>query len=175
VSLSAATSRDGDHALRTCRQVFVGETTGLELTGDDAATEVSLPFPVTFYGTWYSTAWVANNGFVSFAGCRPRASTFRSRMSPTRTRRCTRSGMTWWWTNRLRSTWPWGRGRPALRLGGVAQHGSSPTRPSDEDGTVINRYDTGLVDGDSATIGLENADGTDALQYSYGVPVGTEG
>jgi hypothetical protein len=56
-----------------------------------------------------------------------------------------------------------GRGRPALRLGGVAQHGSSPTRPSDEDGTVIYRYgpwaDTGLADGNSATIGLENADG----------------
>lgn len=48
-------------------------------------------------------------------------------------------------------------------LGGVAQHGSSPTRPSDEDGTVIYRYgpwaDTGLADGNSATIGLENADG----------------
>ena len=44
-----------------------------------------------------------------------------------------------------------------------------------EDGTVTFRYGAGagqgLADGDSATIGVENADGTDALRYSFNSPV----
>jgi hypothetical protein len=52
----------------TATQAFVpADTTVLPLTGDDAHTSITLPFPVTFYGQTYSTAWVSTNGLVSFA------------------------------------------------------------------------------------------------------------
>ncbi|WP_433056594.1 LamG-like jellyroll fold domain-containing protein [Dactylosporangium sp. CS-033363] len=52
----------------TATQAFVAaDTTVLPLTGDDAHTSVSLPFPVKLYGQQYSTAWVSTNGLVSFA------------------------------------------------------------------------------------------------------------
>ncbi|MEU7876550.1 carboxypeptidase-like regulatory domain-containing protein, partial [Dactylosporangium sp. NPDC049140] len=52
----------------TATQAFVpADTTVLPLTGDDAHTSITLPFPVTFYGRTYSTAWVSTNGLVSFA------------------------------------------------------------------------------------------------------------
>jgi hypothetical protein len=38
----------------------------LPLTGDDAITSTALPFPFTFYGTTYSTAWVDTNGVLYF-------------------------------------------------------------------------------------------------------------
>jgi hypothetical protein len=38
----------------------------LPLTGDDAVTQVGLPFPVTFYGPSYSSAWVDTNGILTF-------------------------------------------------------------------------------------------------------------
>jgi hypothetical protein len=43
------------------------DTTVLPLTGDDAVTQTSLPFPVKLYGTSYPTAWVDTNGLVAFA------------------------------------------------------------------------------------------------------------
>ncbi|MEV0132929.1 LamG-like jellyroll fold domain-containing protein [Dactylosporangium sp. NPDC050688] len=42
------------------------DTTVLPLTGDEAATQVTLPFSVSLYGQTYSSAWVSTNGFVSF-------------------------------------------------------------------------------------------------------------
>ena len=38
----------------------------LPLTGDDAYTRSTLPFPVTLYGQTYSTGWVDSNGLVTF-------------------------------------------------------------------------------------------------------------
>ncbi|MCW6007921.1 carboxypeptidase regulatory-like domain-containing protein [Micromonospora sp. CPCC 205371] len=45
---------------------FVGGTTVLPLTGDDASLEIALPFEVPFYGGRYTKAWVATNGFLTF-------------------------------------------------------------------------------------------------------------
>ncbi|WP_426513946.1 LamG-like jellyroll fold domain-containing protein [Dactylosporangium sp. McL0621] len=39
----------------------------LNLSGDDATTQVALPFVVPFYGHNSSTAWVSTNGFIAFA------------------------------------------------------------------------------------------------------------
>ena len=38
----------------------------LALTGDDAATESTLPFPFRYYGQEYTTAFVSTNGHVNF-------------------------------------------------------------------------------------------------------------
>lgn len=42
-----------------------GETV-LELTGDNAFQEVSIPFTVPYYGETYSSVWVDTNGYLSF-------------------------------------------------------------------------------------------------------------
>ncbi|GAA0723036.1 hypothetical protein GCM10010199_31250 [Dactylosporangium roseum] len=51
----------------TSTQPFVAaDTAVLALTGDEGVGQVTLPFPVTFYGQTYSSVWVSTNGFVSF-------------------------------------------------------------------------------------------------------------
>ena len=45
---------------------YISATTVLPLTGDDAATQINLPFPFTFYGQTYTSAYVATNGFMNF-------------------------------------------------------------------------------------------------------------
>ncbi|MEU7871931.1 RHS repeat-associated core domain-containing protein [Dactylosporangium sp. NPDC049140] len=50
----------------TASAAFVPGTTVLALTDDDNVEQVTLPFPVTFYGQTYTTAWVDTNGIMSF-------------------------------------------------------------------------------------------------------------
>ena len=45
---------------------FIDANTVLPLTGDDASTQVSLPFPFTYYGQTYTSAFVATNGHMNF-------------------------------------------------------------------------------------------------------------
>ncbi|AOS62934.1 S8 family serine peptidase [Actinoalloteichus hymeniacidonis] len=51
---------------RTEGDAFVAGDTPVSLTGDDAQTTVALPFPVGFYGQQYDQAYVSTNGFLSF-------------------------------------------------------------------------------------------------------------
>ena len=46
---------------------YIDAGTALNLTGDDASLAIDLPFPFTFYGTTFRTATVSTNGFLSFA------------------------------------------------------------------------------------------------------------
>jgi RHS repeat-associated protein len=50
----------------TVNTAYVPGTTTLALTGDDAVQQLTLPFPITYYGQTYSTAWIDTNGMVSF-------------------------------------------------------------------------------------------------------------
>src|SRR5262249_1743816 len=45
---------------------YVAATTSIGLTGDDAITQLTTPFPVSLYGQTYSTAWMDTNGALSF-------------------------------------------------------------------------------------------------------------
>ncbi len=45
---------------------FIDANTVLPLSGDDNAVPVSLPFPFTFYGQTYNTAFVSTNGNLNF-------------------------------------------------------------------------------------------------------------
>lgn len=61
-----------DSAGYTCTSVVGApyqraDQTVLPLTGDDARTQITLPFPVRFRGTSYDRAWVSTNGFLAFA------------------------------------------------------------------------------------------------------------
>jgi Zn-dependent metalloprotease/subtilisin family serine protease len=41
-------------------------TTALNLTGDDSIAQVNLPFPISFYGTTYTSVYVSTNGMINF-------------------------------------------------------------------------------------------------------------
>jgi subtilisin family serine protease len=66
-ALPAKTDAYGYTAARATPS-FVDTPTVLALTGDDSTTNVSLPFPVTFYGKTYATGTVSTNGFLALAG-----------------------------------------------------------------------------------------------------------
>ncbi|TDC06244.1 peptidase [Nonomuraea longispora] len=173
----------GDTFGYTCAvgaQEYVAGTEKLALTGDDEAEQVTLPFAVPFYGTGHTKAWIATNGFATFAADRVTAAgngTLPASGTP---------------NNAVYPYWD------DLRVdaeGGVytAVTGTAPNRTFviewrnvtfyndtaqrlsfaallGENGSIGFRYkdiDSEREQGNSATIGVENAAGDDALLYSH--------
>ncbi|MFJ5600269.1 carboxypeptidase regulatory-like domain-containing protein [Micromonospora parva] len=159
--------------------------TVLSLSGDDRDTRVDLPFPVTLYGQSVSSAWVDTNGLVSFANPEepfPYPYPIPSAGSPA-------SGIYPFWHDWVVDS------SASVR---TALRGAAPNRQfviewrnvhsyedpnsrvtfqlifdeaggysfayADLDGTFLER-------GGAATIGIEGADGTAALQYTHRQPV----
>ncbi|MEV4473492.1 S8 family serine peptidase [Nonomuraea sp. NPDC049504] len=177
----------GDNFGYTCAsgaQAFVEGTEKLALTGDDEAVQVTLPFQVPFYGTGQSRAWVATNGFLTFATDRATAAgNVRLPASGT-----PNNAVYPYWDDLIVDA----QGGVYTGVTGTAPHRQFVVEWRDvtfynetaqrvsfeallgEDGSIAFRYkdieserDKGL----SATIGVENAAGDDALQYSYQEPV----
>ncbi|MEV4806008.1 S8 family serine peptidase [Nonomuraea sp. NPDC049421] len=177
----------GDNFGYTCAygaQAYVEGTEKLALTGDDEAVQVTLPFQVPFYGTGQSRAWVATNGFLTFATDRATAAgNVRLPASGT-----PNNAVYPYWDDLIVDA----QGGVYTGVTGTAPHrqfvvewrnvtfyNETAQRVSfeallGEDGSIAFRYkdieserDKGL----SATIGVENAAGDDALQYSYQEPV----
>jgi subtilisin family serine protease len=163
---------------------WVEGTTTLPLTGDDASTQVTLPFTFTFYGQSYGSAHVATNGFLNFLA--PDATFFNSPIPST----FTPNGAVYpFWDDLFVD------GAAAVK---TASLGSAPDRMFviewenvhffadssrrvdvevvlHENGRILTQYqniaDDGRERGNDATIGIENHTGTDALQYSFGEAV----
>ncbi|PWU47047.1 hypothetical protein DLJ47_31395 [Micromonospora sp. S4605] len=184
-----ATSNGGGYTLAEQAVPYTpADATVLALTGDDAYTSVALPFPVTFYGQTYTTGWVDTNGVLSFADPgepSPDAWPIPSPDSPEEPNAALYPFWHDWVVDSNASV------RTALR-------GSAPNRQfviewrnvhsyedpltrvtfqvildeaggysfayTDNDGTFLER-------GGGATIGIENSDGTSAIQYTYRQPV----
>ncbi|MEM8534865.1 MAG: S8 family serine peptidase [Chloroflexota bacterium] len=151
----------------------------LDLTGDDVAVEVELPFDFEFYGESYSTVYVASNGFVNFLAAQrnffnssiPSASAPNAAIYP-------------FWDDFVvdDEAAVYGEERGVapnrefvIQWRNVRFFGNSTLRLDFEltlfeDGRVMTQYtnisDDAREQGSSATIGIENADGTIALQYS---------
>ncbi|SPL87421.1 Copper binding protein, plastocyanin/azurin family [[Actinomadura] parvosata subsp. kistnae] len=176
----------GDNFGYTCRsgaQPYQAGSEKLALTGDDEAQQVTLPFPVPFYGTGYTKAWIATNGFVTFAD---RITTGSNGRLPT-------SGTP------NNAVYPYWDDLVVDAQAGVytAVTGTAPHRVFvvewrnvtfyneggqrvsfaallGEDGSIAFRYqdvESERDRGSSATVGIENAAGNDALLYSYEEPV----
>ncbi|MEU7740535.1 S8 family serine peptidase [Nonomuraea sp. NPDC049158] len=172
----------GDDFGYTCRSAaapYVAGTDKLALTGDDEAQQVTLPFPVPFYGVGQSKAWISTNGFATFATDKvvtgsnsklPSAGTPNNAVYP-------------YWDDLVVDA------ESGIYTGvtGTAPHrqfvvewrnakfySAADQRISfaallGEDGTMSYRYkdiESEREKGTSATIGIENATGTDALQYA---------
>ncbi|MFI7541545.1 S8 family serine peptidase [Actinoplanes sp. NPDC049599] len=146
-------------------------TTRVELTGDDVATELALPFGFDHYGVGHDRAWVSSNGLLSFAGP---DTAFTNRPVPDEP--APNAALYAFWDDLVIDEQA-GVYTSATADAFVvewrnvtffADRGQrvSVTAELRVDGSVTYRYRglTGpLADGRSATIGIENADGRDGL------------
>ncbi|MFY1687609.1 PQQ-dependent sugar dehydrogenase [Plantactinospora sp. WMMB782] len=153
--------------------------TELPLAGDNDTASVALPFPFPYHGQRYSRAWVDVNGVLSFVdprGSRPVNRALPSAAAPN-------AALYPFWDDLV--THPESRVRTAV-LGAapdrqfvvewrnVGLSGAPGARLSfqvalAEWGQVVFNYaglNAGRELGNSATIGIENPTGTDAVQYS---------
>jgi hypothetical protein len=179
----------------TCTEGTAGwspASTLLNLTGDDAFTSVALPFRFPFYGGSYSTAWIDTNGVITFAA--PNGSSWNAGAIPSAAQANTPNLALYPFWDDL---WVDGSAGVYTSTSGTAPNRSytvewrnvrffvsSTARVSfsatiKENGTIVYAY-TGidavkLEKGGNATIGIENASGTVALQYLYRLPVLTSG
>ena len=159
---------------------YVEGDTPLALTGDDAATTVNLPFNFFYYGSTYNRAFVSTNGHINFLALNtsfsnvaipatgvPNAAIYpfwddllvdASTVMRTRTAGAApnRSFLVEWRNVAF-------FGNTALRLDVEAE--------LYEDGNIAVRYrnigSDAREQGNSATVGIENQNGTVALQYSF--------
>ncbi|PWR11162.1 hypothetical protein DKT68_06760 [Micromonospora acroterricola] len=163
-------------------------TTVLPLTGDDAYASVALPFPVNLYGQTYNTGWVDSNGLVSFVDPgepSPDAWPIPSPDSPEEPNAALYPLWHDWVVDSNASVRTAVRGStgsrqfviewrnvhsyedPLTRITFQAildEAGGYSFAYTDNDGTFLER-------GGAATIGIENTDGTSAIQYTYRQPV----
>ena len=170
----------------TCRletAAFTQAGNALALAGDDAAVAVSLPFPFTFYGQQYTTAFVSTNGHVNFNA----ASTSFSNGSIPSSGAPNAAIYAFWddlfvdasasvGTDLLGSA---PNRRFVIEWRNVRFFGDTSRRIDvsvvlHENGDVLtqarNLADDGRERGNSATLGIENATGTVALLYSFNQP-----
>lgn len=159
---------------------YVEASNVLPLTGDDAATGVDLPFSFNHYGTSYSRAFVSTNGHINFLA----SSTSFSNVGIPATGVPNAAIYPLWDDLNVIS----GSGSVRTETIGTAPNrsfviewrnvaffGSSSLTVDfeaqlNEDGSVLLSYRNLGTDprelGNSATVGIENASGTVALQYS---------
>ncbi|MFD9411166.1 S8 family serine peptidase [Streptomyces sp. NPDC059989] len=163
----------------------------LALTGDNTTERVDLPFPLPLYGKTYAQAWIGTNGTVSFGGNNtgdinadiPSTATPNAALYP-------------FWDDLVVGAAGTGSG-VFTAVTGAAPHRQyviewrevahwsaqaekfSFSAAVGEDGTVSYSYKgtggTGIKGGSTATVGVENATGTDAFKYSFNTPVITDG
>ncbi|APU20275.1 S8 family serine peptidase [Actinoalloteichus sp. GBA129-24] len=177
------------HFCRDGGDVFIAGEDRLSLTGWDAVTTVTLPFPVDFYGEQYSRAFVSSNGVLNFlapspgGGTTPRipaAAAPNAVVAP------------FWTTINVEATagvYTGLSGEPGERVFVIEWRDVRPLsfEPEltfavqfHEAGGIVFSYadlpaDDPVALGLRTTVGIENADGTDGLQYSYRAPVLSSG
>jgi hypothetical protein len=164
------------------------DTTVLPITGDDAYISVALPFPVTHYGHTSSTAWVDTNGLLAFTDPGESSSDawpIPSVKNPEEPNDAVYPFWHDWIVDSSASVRTATRGTApnrqfVIEWRNVSSYEDPTTRMTfqailDEAGGYSFAYTgsdgTFLERGGGATIGIENTDGTVALQYTYRQPV----
>ncbi|MGH9248101.1 MAG: M36 family metallopeptidase, partial [Acidimicrobiales bacterium] len=170
----------------TCRLVsasFEQADTVLPITGTSGVGAIDLPFPFTFYGFTYTQAYVCTNGFIEFVG--PATTNCSSANAAIPTTGRPNGAIYGFWDNLTVDA------EASIR---ADERGTAPNRrfviefrnvflPPDtsvrvdfnivlhENGEILTQYrniaDVPLERGSSATIGIENHTGTDALRVSF--------
>jgi glucose/arabinose dehydrogenase/PKD repeat protein len=163
------------------------DQTVLTLTGDDNYQQITLPFGARFYGQTYTTAWVDTNGVLSFV--QPQGSAWNHGGIPSAPAGDKANGAVYpFWTDLIVDS------SSSVR---TAVTGSAPNRKfivewrnvrlyadgtarvsfeavlSENGDVTVAWQDIGastLEQGSQTTVGIENAAGTVALQYSLNQP-----
>ncbi|UWP83836.1 PQQ-dependent sugar dehydrogenase [Dactylosporangium fulvum] len=164
-------------------RAFIDADTPLTLTGDDSIAQLTLPFPVKLYGQSYLSAWVDTNGKVSFVdpgAANADHTTLPTTAAPNATAypfwsdlvvdgsASVRTGLTGTAPNRAyvvewRNVYLYGNTSRRLTFEAVFY----------ENGDIAFAYkdlDNAFEQGSNATVGIENAAGTIAYQYSNNQP-----
>ncbi|MFF3495958.1 S8 family serine peptidase [Streptomyces sp. NPDC002795] len=146
------------------------------LTGDEDAKTVPLPFPVSFYGVKYTSAAVTTNGLVNFLS--PRIGDYENEALPTETEPNGIVAPLWddLSLDKKSSVQTATTGSTGDRKFAVVwnnalfSNGSRATFEAvfdEASGAITFQYKAVPGAGASATVGIEDQAGTDALQYSY--------
>jgi hypothetical protein len=182
-----------DAAGNTCAPATYGWIKGSQkvaLTGDEDVATVALPFPVTLYGVSYDTAHVTTNGLVNFL--QPRLGDYANTALPGTNR--PNGIVAAYWEDLIltkkSSVQTATTGSVGSRTFAIvwnqAAIASNPSATvsfeavfDEATGDIALQYkdisSNALERGGSATIGIENQTGTDALQYSFNESVLTSG
>ncbi|MQY14589.1 hypothetical protein SRB5_47570 [Streptomyces sp. RB5] len=174
-------------ACRTGNEAWVAADNPIGLAGDDAAKEVALPFSFPFYGGSYAKAFVSTNGVVSFGA----SSTAFSNVAIPAAAAPNAALYPFWDDQKITApanVYTKVTGQAPNRKFLIEWRDITPLSNTvpfsysaeiSETGAVTYRYkDVPASDrhkGNSATIGVENATGTVALQYSLNTAVLPEG
>lgn len=161
---------------------WVAGKTKVALSGDENAKTVALPFPVTYYGVAYTSANITTNGLVNFLS--PRLGDYANTALPAATQ--PNGAVAAFWddltldkksTVQTATTGATGTRTFALVWNNAALVSDTSVRISfeavfDEATGAITLQYKGIgakasQKGSSATVGIENQAGTDALQYSF--------
>ncbi|MGW0929755.1 S8 family serine peptidase [Streptomyces sp. NPDC002644] len=167
---------------------WIAGDTPLALTGDDAAAPVTLPFSFPLYGNRYGAGHVSTNGVLTFGG----SSTSFSNVAIPSTAAPNAALYPFWDDLTVTSpgqvtTRSWGEApnrrflvewRDVMPRGTTVRFSFSVELT--ESGGVTYRYKdvpagNARLQGNSATVGVENATGTVALQYALNQPVLSDG
>ncbi|MET8572086.1 S8 family serine peptidase [Streptomyces sp. NPDC004783] len=178
-------------ACATGSESWAAGTDNLNLSGDSGNVKIDLPFPVPFYGKTYQSAWVSTNGYLNFLaanssnsnGALPGTTAPNAALYPFWDDLLVRADAGGVYTA-VRGEYP-NRSLVVEWRDVVSWYDQgvpfSFSAEIGEDGSVTYRYkditDTsgGYSTGRSATVGVENATGTDALQYSLNSEVISDG
>jgi subtilisin family serine protease len=159
---------------------YIEASNVLPVSGDDASVRVELPFTFNFYGQDYSAAYVATNGYMNFLAAN---STLANVAIPSTG---TPNGAIYpFWDDlfadsstsirtEVLGTAP--TRQFVIEWRNIRPYGDTSRRMDFEvvlfeNGRILTQYrniaNDGREQGNSATVGIENATGTVALQYSY--------
>jgi N-acetylneuraminic acid mutarotase len=165
---------------------YIEGDTLLGLSGDDNSTAVSLPFTFTLYGQSYTTAYVCTNGHLTFQNPGP-GCPFSNESIPTPDSPNAAIYPFWddMYLDASSATYTATLSNPnrfVIEWRNASFFPCCGDRVDFEavlyeNGQILTEYrnvDNAHEQGNSATIGIENADGTDAFQYSFNQPtIGT--
>ncbi|MER5685278.1 S8 family serine peptidase [Streptomyces sp. NPDC002205] len=188
-SLTAQAPARSDAAGNSCAPAtysWIGGSSKVALSGDEDAKTIALPFPVKLYGVSYSHASVTTNGLINFL--EPRLGDYDNVALPSAGK--PNGTVAAFWDDltldrkssvQTATTGTAGSRTFAVVWNNAAFAGNTSARVSFEavfdeaTGSVTFQYQ-GLSaaspeNGASATVGIENQAGTDALQYSFNEPV----
>ncbi|MFB7517053.1 S8 family serine peptidase [Streptomyces sp. NPDC056144] len=191
-TVTAALPARTDAAGNSCRPAtyaWTSASTKLALSGDENAKTIALPFPVSFYGVNYSQASVTTNGLVNFLS--PRLGDYANTALPSPGQ--PNGILAAYWDDltldskasvKTAVSGTAGQRRFAIVWENAALVADTSKRVTFEavfeeaTGAIVLQYQSiganALEAGGSATVGIENQAGTDALPYSFNQSVLTD-